>query len=147
MSHLALIVLLTCTASPETVLLTPDNVVEYDYFFDCGVQKEGKNLRVAPAESVEVYLRFAPKRKGPYALGTEDLQAIKAVSLTLRDGDAERLSVPLQTEVDPGNYVHLYARFSVQRELLPQLQLRFEDHSGATTRIFLANLQDFIDAK
>jgi hypothetical protein len=147
MSHLALTLLLTFAASPEPVLLTPDKVAAYDYNFRCGVLNEGQNSRVAPTDPVVVYLRFAPKRKGIYALGAEDLKAIKAVSLVVRDGDAVQLSVPLRTEVDPGNYVHLYARFSAQRDLLPKMQLTFEEHGDAGKRTFLANLKDFIEEK
>jgi hypothetical protein len=106
----------------------------------------GEKNRVGPTDSVVVYLRFAPKRKGIYALGAEDLKAITAVSLLLREGDVV-LTVPLRTEVDPGNYVHLHARFSAQKKLLPKMQLMFEEHGDAGKRTFLANLKDFIEER
>src|SRR5687768_15178584 len=61
MGQLALAVLLTAAASPDTVLLTPDNVAEYDYFFVCGVLDEGEKRRVGRtepvAEKVDAFLR------------------------------------------------------------------------------------------
>jgi hypothetical protein len=170
MSHLALAVLLTAAASPETVLLTPNNLAEYDYFFECGVLSDdkqrrfdriepvaekvdaflrslgGEERRVGPADCVVVYLRFAPKRKGIYALGADDLKAITTVSLLLREGDVV-LNVPLRTEVDPGNYVHLHARFAAQKDLLPKMELMFEELGDAGKRTFRAKLKDFMEER
>lgn len=159
--------LLWAAAATEPIELTPDNVAEYDYFFNAGVLDVGesrtegvdpvadkvdaflqaiggKECRIGPPDRVLVYVRFAPKRKGEFALGFGDLQALTGVSLVVREGDTT-LSLPLTTEPDPGNYVHLHARFFVQRVLLPKLQLVFTEQIDGDERTFQADLIDFIE--
>ena len=146
-SCLAMTALLTVAASTEPVLLTPGTVAEYGLHLQCFVAEDPDKVReeplLRPRGPVVVRLRFGPLEKGGRAVSARDLDAITGVCLVVRDGDAVQLSMPLQVKVDPGNVVHLYTHFSTQRDLLPRMQLVFDEHGKEGMRTFIVDLTEF----
>ena len=145
-SQLTLAALLVLAAAPERMLLTPDTIAEHEYHMRCVVvdQTESKDPeRLRPIGPVLVHLRFG-RLPGT---SSKDLEPIKAVSLVARDGDAVLFSVPVHAKVDPGNRVHLYVRFSAQRDLLKKMQLVFDEDGERGHRTFVADIEAFIAQK
>ena len=148
-NQLALTALLAVAAAPESMLLTPDTVAEHGYHFRCIVDQpdRGRAQPTRPTGPLRVRLRFGLVQKGRYAVSAADLQAIRAIFLVVRDGDAVQLSIPLSVEVDPGNVIHLYSEFTTQRDLLSKMQLVFDEVGERGPRTFIVPLAAFIEQK
>jgi hypothetical protein len=80
--------------------------------------------------------------RGP-AGSYRDLEAIKALTLVVREGEKVVLSIPVRAEFDPSNYVALHARLQVQRELLAKMQLEFDYEGVGGTKKFVVKLDEF----
>lgn len=150
-TFLALSALMAAAPQAEPTLLTPGNVAEHGFHFQCFVVDEPDKVAsiresplLRPKGPVVVRLRFGPVQQGPFAVSAADLQRIGGVCLVIRDGDAVQQSVPLSVEVDPGNVVHLYTHFSTQKHLLSTTQLVFDETGKDGTRTFVVNLEPFI---
>jgi len=152
--QLALTALLTVTAPAEPVLLTPDTIRDHGFHLQCFVAdtpdkvagvREAPVLR--PKGSMVVKLRFGLIQKGPFAVSANDLDAITGVCLVVRESDGIKLSIPLQTKVDPGNEIHLYTHFSTERDLLTTTDLVFDVLGESGQRTFIVPLKEFIKEK
>lgn len=141
------------SASEDLLLLTPMNAEDHGYWIRCAVKnKKGREdpaQRTQAAEPALVIFRLGlihdgRIHKGPFAVNQEDLQVIKSVSLVVRDGETVLLNVPLRTHVDPGNYIHLLAEFSAQKETVSKMQIVFDEHGEAGKQKVAINLKAFI---
>lgn len=133
-------------AAPRWVLLTPETIAEHGYHLRCVLADQtGKNgtERTRPSGPVLVHLRFG-RLPGTSA---KDLEPIKDVSLVWQDNGTVLLGMPLRTEVDPGNRVHLYAKFSARKDVLSKIQLVFDGEGERGRRTFVANLEEFIEER
>lgn len=141
-------------ASEDLHFLTPENSEEYGYWVHCIVKdkKTGGRTeathRTQPSGPVSVILRMGlvhegRLHKGPFGVNLKDLQVIESLSLVVRDGEGVLLSVPLRTEVDPGNEIHLLAEFSARREAVSKMQVVFDERSETGKRKILIDLETF----
>jgi hypothetical protein len=143
MCEFLLAVLAVAPADCEPLMLTPDTITSHGYHLRCepvgkaDTADYGRERSNAP---VTVHLRFGRLPGG----SAEDLTPIKAVSLVLFDDDGEVLRIPLTTTVDPGNRVHLYARFLAKKELLPKMRLEFDEDRPQGPQPYIADLKAFI---
>ena len=86
--------------------------------------------------------RLHPK---PTTVGAEDLQIIGDMWLVIREGESVILRVPTKAEVDPGNHVHLHAQFHATAELLPKMEVEFEERLKSGTRRIRVPLRLFMN--
>jgi len=141
---LVLAAALMAPAASEAIPLTPDTIAKHGYHLRVEPVDHARNRDDAPARPtapVIVHLRFGRLPGG----AVEELEPIKDVSLVIADDGGVKLSVPVRADVDPGNRVHLYVRFSTQREQLQKLRLVFDEEDGTHgRRTFVADLGAFI---
>jgi|GEM_PF-5974327 len=141
--ELLLMIFAITPATREAVLLTPDNIATHGYHLRYEPVEETEKTndgQLRPNSPVTVHLRFGRLPGG----SAEELTAIKAVTLVLFDEDGESLRFPLRTEVDPGNRVHLYARFRAKKEFLSKMRLVFDEDEPQGPQPYIADLKAFI---
>ena len=148
--------LFSSTAKADDILLlTPKNAEELGYWVRCGLSGKTTGPSDQPSQTELsrqelVYFRIGlvnggRLHKGPFAVNPKDLQVIGAILLVFRDGDGVLRSEPLRTQVDPGNYIHLYAEFSAEKETLSRILVVFQEHGEVGIRTVLMDLAAFID--
>ena len=135
----AVAALATAVAAPAPVPLSPGTAAAHGYHVQCGPL--GGTER--PDGTVVVQVRFGRLPGGAAA----DLAPIKSASLEVRDGDATLLAVPVRTEVDPGNRLHLAFQFRARKDLLPRTRLVIDEDGPRGARTFTVDLAAFIGKK
>lgn len=136
-SQLALAALLIAAADPEPVTLTPTTIAEHGFHLESTFVRPKNAQRDSDAGTLHLRLGRGPG--GSY----RDLEAIKSISLVVRDGDTVVLSAPVRAEFDPSNYVSLHAKLQVQKELLSKMQLVFSHDGADGAKKFVVKLEDF----
>lgn len=144
----------TASASKDLLFLTPMNAEHYGYWVRCVVKdkahsREEPGQRTRHSEPALVIFRLGLIHNGrlhkrPFAVDRKDLQIIKSITLVVRDGEAVLLNVPLRTEVDPGNYIHLLAKFSAQTEMVSKMNVLFQEHGKSEKKTVAIDLKAFI---
>jgi hypothetical protein len=133
----------TKQAALEPVLLTPGTIAEHGYRLACDLVDQAKTKDTQwtrPTAPVMVHLRLGRGAGASF----KDLKVIKGLTLVVRDGNAALLSVPVHAELDPSNYVSLYVKFSTQRDLLPKMQLWYDEDGERGRRTFTVDLKPFM---
>jgi hypothetical protein len=144
------------SAADDVLVLTPDNAKEHGYWVRCAVKDESADRRAnaegqsRASEPVSVVIRLGLLQggrlhKGPFAVIREDLEIIRSISLVAHNEEGVLFSVPLRTEVDPGNYIHLLAEFSAQRETVSKMQVDFTEVGVSGPRKVSIDLGSFVD--
>jgi hypothetical protein len=82
--------------------------------------------------------------RGPFAVGAKDLQVIGPMWLVIREGDTVILRVPTTAEVDLGNHVHLLAKFNARADLVPKMEIEFEERHETGSRRIRVPLKSFM---
>ena len=87
-----------------------------------------------------------PLHPGPFAVGAKELEIISQMWLVIREGDAVTLRAKLEREIDLGNEIHYIALVNATAELVPKMEIEFEERRESRTRRFRVPVSAFINA-
>lgn len=158
----SLVVVWTCTcvtaSADQAFLLKTDRTSATDgywntdrgYFVGCYHHSPNQRREVDEADPGLVSFRLGlvhggRLHPGPFGVGVKELQIIGNMWLVIREGDTVILRVPTKAEVDPGNHVHLHAQFNATAELLPKMEIEFEERLESGTRRIRVPLRSFMN--
>ena len=161
LARLFLLVVLTCTcvtaSADDAFLLKTDRTSATDgywntdqgYFVGCYHHRPNQGGEVEAADPGFVSFRLGlvhggRLHAGPFAVGAKELEIFGKMWLVIRDVDNVILRVPMKRDVDPGNHIHLLARFNATAELLPKMEIEFEERVESETRRIRVPLREFM---
>jgi hypothetical protein len=133
-SSITWVALWLAAASPETVVLTPDNMREHGFFVDCRVFEMSEHDRAERASpEVGVLVRFDTFQGAAIA----EFEAGRGAENTvvLRDGDEVLLSAPVEIVPWDGNDGGVAAEFAVRRDLLDEVEFVLHKEGVGSFRI------------
>ena len=143
-------------AADDAVVLKPKEVsksegywiTDQGYWVRCGLRKRNSDPQIDESDPGVFFFRLGLVQggrlhPGPFGVGGEDLKVIGSMWLVIREGDAVVLRVPLKTEFDPGNEVHMYAQFNAEPEIVSKSEIEFEERTDSGTRRIRVPLSAF----
>jgi hypothetical protein len=86
-----------------------------------------------------------PLHPGPFAVGAKELEIISQMWLVIREDDAVTLRAKLEREIDLGNEIHCIALVNATAELVPKMEIEFEERRESRTRRFRVPVSAFIN--
>ncbi|MCI0743284.1 MAG: hypothetical protein L0Y72_30015 [Gemmataceae bacterium] len=142
-SQLALVALFMVAGPPGPVLLTPDTIGEHGYHLDFVIRdpRRSRDTKwVRPTAPVLVEMRLGRGLMG----SPKELKAIKGLTLIVRDGDATTLEAPVHAGPATTDYYALSLEFSTHKDLLPKMELWFDEDGERGWRSFTLPLKPFL---
>lgn len=137
----------------ETVVLTTDRTTATDgywhtdqgYFVSSSYPaNEGELVSEGDPKRVMLRIGFVPGGR----LSTKGLEEIIGpMWLVIRDGDKVILRVPTKAENDYSNYPSLVARFTATPEMVPKMEIQFEERLESGKRLMRVPLSTFMGEK
>ena len=85
-----------------------------------------------------------PLHPGPFAVSGEDLEIIGRMWLVIREGDGVILRARLDRELDHGNEEHFIATVNATADLVPKMEIEFEERRKSGTQRFRIPVSAFI---
>jgi hypothetical protein len=144
-------------AADDAFMLTPKEksksngywITDQGYWVSCGLRNRNSDRRVDESDPGVFFFRLGlvhggRLHPGPFGVGGQDLKIIGPMWLVIREGDDVILRVPMKTEVDPGNEVHLLVQFNAEAEIVSKLQIEFEERLQSESRRIRVPLSAFL---
>ena len=136
---------LSSATADEAFVLTTDRTSATDgywntdqgYFVGCFYNVASEKIAKSDPGLVTVRLGLVEGGRlhpGEFGVGAMDLRIIGQMWLVVRERNTVVLRVPTKPEVDPGNRVHLRAQFNATAELLPRMEVEFEERLKSGNR-------------
>jgi hypothetical protein len=85
-----------------------------------------------------------PLHPGPIAVSGEDLEIIGRMWLVIREGDGVILRARLDRELDHGNEEHFIATVNATADLVPKMEIEFDERRKSGTQRFRIPVSTFI---
>src|SRR5262245_32159619 len=144
-------------AADDALMLTPKEksksegywLTDQGYWVRCVLRNRNSDPRVDESDPGVFIFRLGlvhggRLRPGPFGVGGQHLKIIGPMWLVIREGDAVILRVPMKTEVDRGNEVHLLVQFNAEAEIVSKLQIEFEEWPESGSRRIRVPLSAFL---
>lgn len=149
------VVMPIASGADRELTLTRENAKANGYWVRCVLRKNVVDHDVttrskAPSEMVSVIFRLGlvhagRLHEGPFAVNQSDLHVIRSLTVVLRDGNKVICRIPLRTEIDAGNEIHLLAEFSARQDAIANMHVEFEERVKTKSRPVLLKLRSFIE--
>ena len=156
--RLVLLVVILFSASveataEEVVVLAPNGshqgywTTKQGYWIGCGYGDSLDKTGKADPGCLAVRLGLVhggPLHPGPFAVNGKDLEIISRMWLVIREGDAVILRARLDRELDHGNEEHYVAMVNATADLVPKMEIEFEERRNTETQRFRIPVSTFI---